>query len=84
MSGISEQVTNRGLGILVAGSAATTRLWYESLPEWLSIIATVVGIALSCVLIYTHLKKYRAELKVKRLECKRIQADLNGIKEGSR
>lgn len=58
----------------VAGvvSAATTTTGlstvFELIPDDIGKLATVIGIILSAVLIYTHLKKHRVEVRKLELE----------------
>jgi hypothetical protein len=51
-------------------SAATTGagLWVEWIPDDIGKIATLVGIILSCVLIYTHIRRGRIEYEKTQLE----------------
>ena len=45
-----------------------TATWLEWIPTDIGKLATLLGLALSSVLIYTHLKKYRREEEKHKLE----------------
>ena len=58
-----------------AVAATTTGSGLAGLLDWLPLseVATIVGIILSCVLIYTHLRKGRIEYEKTRLEIKILE-----------
>lgn len=49
-----------------AGSGMAT--WLEWIPSDIGKLATLIGLTLSIVLIYTHLKKYKREEEKHKLE----------------
>lgn len=49
-----------------AGSGMAT--WLEWIPSDIGKLATLIGLSLSVVLIYTHIKKYRREEEKHKLE----------------
>lgn len=52
-----------------AGTAGTgTLTWLEWIPSDIGKLATLIGLALSTVLIYTHIKKYKREEEKHKLE----------------
>jgi len=55
----------------------------ELIPEMLGTIATITGIILSCVLIYTHWRKGRVEHTKTLLENEILRAELKEIRSGN-
>lgn len=79
---LKESVNSALTDVRVAASsaAATTTTGMGTAFDWIPAdigkLGSLVGICLSGVLIYTHIKKGRADLKKTRLEIAALQADL--------
>lgn len=87
---LNDIATDPKVGTTVAGFTSATGLGttLSWIPEDIGKLATVVGIVLSLVLIYTHLRKGRSEYKKVQLEIalleRKIQttsADVTQIQE---
>lgn len=75
---VKELATNPKIGAIVGATTAGTGIWtiLDWIPTDIGKAATIVGIVLSLVLIYTHLRKGRAEVKKLKLETKILLHDL--------
>lgn len=74
-----EVSNNPKAAVVTAGTTAAVGIStaFEKLPTYLGPIATVIGIVLSSVLIYNHVKKGRLERKKLKLEIRELQNKLN-------
>jgi len=79
--------TNPKAGHVAASTTATTGMmtWLEVIPSEIGKLATLIGIVLSLVLIYTNAKYHKKRMKVldldaeiKRLEKMKLEAEVNG------
>lgn len=67
---LTQMMTDTKIATGVATTTTGTGLatFLDIIPDGIGKLATLVGIVLSCVLIYTHLRKGRAEYDKIRLE----------------
>jgi len=61
--GLLERMQDIKIGAAVSGGTTATGIstWFEYIPADIGKLATLIGIVLSIVLIYVHLKKGRLE-----------------------
>jgi hypothetical protein len=62
-------------GATVAGGTTATGVgtWFEYIPSDIGKLATVIGLVLSLVLIYVHLRKGRLERDILKERLKKLQ-----------
>jgi hypothetical protein len=80
---VQEVVTNPGIGQAIAATTAAVGVggFLQLLPPILSIIATIFGIVLSGVLIYSHWANGRAERKKLEAETALANAKRKGLEK---
>jgi len=61
---------------VATGTTATgVSTWLEYIPDDIGKLATVVGVILSIVLIYSHIKKGRLERRKLELEIRKLESN---------
>jgi len=82
---VADQKLGHGIAAATTGSGISLS-WLDVIPNDIGKLATVVGILLSCVLIYTHMRKGRLEYEKVRLELKlmREKEERRALEEAAR
>lgn len=84
MSAIERVVTDvkTAAGVATATTGTGLAAWLEKIPPDIGKLATLVGIVLSCVLIFTHIKRYVIDKRLKDLQIAKLEAELEKEREG--
>ena len=75
---LRDVATDPRLAYPVSAATTATGTFFDMIPSDIGKLATLVGIALSIVLIYTHLRKGRIEYKKIQLEMELLRMQREG------